>query len=279
VAKKKTSKTPRAAARKPTMAERADRHTLYQRSVQVPEADINNFELMFARTSKRKPLIMREDFCGTAFLSCTWAASHPKRRAIGIDLDAPTLQWGREHNLAAVSPAAQRRVELHQANVLDGVGARADITCALNFSYAVFKTRAELLRYFQVVFDKLVDDGVFITEIYGGTEAIIEVTDEREHKGFTYVWEQAKYNPINHDTLCHIHFRFPDGSKIDEAFTYDWRLWTVPELRELLAEAGFRKVEVWWEAVDEDGDGSGEYRPTEEEENQESWLVYIVAAK
>lgn len=266
---------------KPTLklAERADRHDLYQRSVQVPEADVTNFEVMFASVRKRKPMIMREDFCGTAFLSCTWAASHPKRKAIGIDLDEPTLQWGREHNLAKLTPAAQRRVQLHRANVLDGAGERADLTCALNFSYAVFKTRAELLRYFQVVYDRLVDDGVFITEVYGGTEAIIQVTDERECKGFTYVWEQAEYNPINHDTLCHIHFKFPDRSKIDKAFTYDWRLWSIPEMRELLAEAGFREVTVWWETLDEDGEGSGDYRPTEVEENQESWLVYIVAAK
>lgn len=272
--KKKQSKS-----RKPTMAERADRHALYQKSVQVPEGDIANFEEMFKRFVKRKPLVMREDFCGTAFLSATWAASDPKRKAIGIDLDAPTLQWGREHNLAKLTPAQRKRVELHQANVLDGVGERADLTCALNFSYSVFKTRAELLRYFRVVREKLVDDGVFITEVYGGTEAIIEIVDERKYDDFTYIWQQAKYNPITHDTLCHIHFRFPDRSKIDKAFTYDWRLWTIPELRELLTEAGFRKVEVWWEGVDEDGEGSGDYAPTEEEENQESWLVYIVAAK
>ena len=271
-AKKKTAK-------KQTMAERADRHDLYQRSVQVPEADIENFEKMFARFVKRKPLVMREDFCGTAFLSGTWAASDPKRRAVGIDLDEPTLQWGRDHNLSKLKPAVRDRVALHRANVLEGVGERADITCALNFSYMVFKTRPQLLRYFEVAREMLVDDGVFITEIYGGTEAIVEIVDDRDFKGFTYLWEQAKYNPITHDTLCHIHFRFPDKSRIDKAFTYDWRLWTIPEVRELLIEAGFRTVEVWWEGVDDDGEGSGDYHPTEVEENQEAWLVYIVAAK
>jgi hypothetical protein len=44
-------------------------------------------------------------------------------------------------------------------------------------------------------------------------------------------------------------------------------------------EAGFAKVDVWWEQVDEDGEGNGEYTPTECEDNQESWLVYIVAQK
>ncbi len=280
ITKKKPTRTP-----KPRLADIADRHALYQASVQVPEADVEFFVRAFRKMRRRDPQLMREDFCGTAYLSCSWAQSGPKRRAFGIDLDAPTLAWGREHNLAALSAAARKRVELLQGNVLDGLGPKSDLTCALNFSYCVFKTRELLRRYFEVVRENLVADGVFITEIYGGTEAIIEIEDEREVEferpvgDFTYRWDQAEYNPITHDTLCHIHFDFRDGSKLERAFTYDWRLWTVPELRELLREAGFREVEVWWEGVDEDGEGSGEFSPTEREENQESWLVYLVAAK
>ena len=56
-------------------------------------------------------------------------------------------------------------------------------------------------------------------------------------------------------------------------------MWTIPELREIAIEAGFRTVDVWWENVDDEGEGNGEYTPTESEENQESWLVYIVAQK
>ena len=42
---------------------------------------------------------------------------------------------------------------------------------------------------------------------------------------------------------------------------------------------GFRETMVYWEAVDENGDGTGEYRRTEVEENQEGWLVYVVGVK
>jgi hypothetical protein len=181
--------------------------------------------------------------------------------------------------------AARSRVDLRQENVLDGGGERSDLTCAMNFSYGVFKTRGELKHYLEVVHEQLADDGVFITELYGGTEAIVAVRDEREIEGdeatggFTYVWEQEAYNPITHETLCHIHFELSDGSKIERAFTYDWRLWSIAELRELLYEVGFTGVRVYWEATDEDGDGTGEYYPTEQEENQESWLVYLVAGK
>jgi len=88
------------------------------------------------------------------------------------------------------------------------------------------------------------------------------------------VWEHARYNPIANEILCHIHFRFRDGSEIREAFTYDWRLWTIPEIRECLLEAGFRDTQVWWDPTDED-----EYRLSESEENQPGWLVYIVGVK
>ena len=66
------------------------------------------------------------------------------------------------------------------------------------------------------------------------------------------IWDQKAYNPINGDMLCHIHFSFPDGSKIKKAFTYDWRLWTLPEIRELLLEAGFQRATVYWEGTNEE---------------------------
>jgi hypothetical protein len=270
----------------PTLAERQDKHTLYQLSVQSPEADIEFFVARYKELRGREPKVLREDFCGTAYISATWAGSGKNRRAIGVDLDTATLQWAREHNLAPLSDDARKRVDLRQANVLDGGGKKADVTCAMNFSYGVFKTRAELRHYFEVVFQQLADDGVFVTELYGGTEAIIAVQDEREIEGneatggdFTYYWEQAAYNPITHETLCHIHFELSDGSKIENAFSYDWRLWSIAEVRELLYEVGFTSVRVYWETIDDDGDGTGEYRPSEKEENQEAWLVYLVAAK
>ncbi len=272
-------------SKKATLADKADLHDLYQRTVQSPEADLEFFEKTYKELRGKKPFVLREDFCGTAYISSTWVAGGKKRKAVGVDLHEPTLQWGRKHNLAKLDDAQRARVDLINGDVLSAKGAKADITCAMNFSYGVFKTRAELRRYFEVVYDRLADDGVFFTELYGGTEAVVEVTDRREHDDFTYVWQQASFNPITHETLCHIHFEFADKSKIRKAFTYDWRLWSIPEVREILHEVGFKSVRVYWEAVAEEKDGSGEYAgtgeyyPTEEEENQESWLVYLVAAR
>ena len=269
--------------KKKTIADKVDPHVLYQKSVQSPEPDLEFFTKVYRELRGKKPYVFREDFCGTAHISTTWVAKGKKRRAIGVDLDAKTLAWGRKHNIAKLPKSAQERITLFQANVLDGLGEKADMSCAMNFSYGVFKTRDDLRDYFKVVYDCLESDGVFFTELYGGTEAIVPIVDRREVDDFVYVWEQKKYNPITHETLCHIHFEFEDGSKLKKAYTYDWRLWSIPELRELLFEVGFDEVDVYWEAVeeDEDGDysGTGEYYPTEDEENQESWLVYLVAEK
>ena len=61
---------------------------------------------------------------------------------------------------------------------------------------------------------------------------------------------------------CHIHFKFPDGSRIKNAFSYDWRLWTLPEVQELLAEAGFDRITVYWQGTDEEtGEANGEFEP------------------
>ena len=64
-----------------------------------------------------------------------------------------------------------------------------------------------------------------------------------------------------------------------EAFTYEWRLWTLPEIKELMLEAGFSKVTVWWEGTDEDGDGDGEFTADEVGEACEGWIAYLTAEK
>jgi SAM-dependent methyltransferase len=276
--KSKGRKGEKGRRKRPKMADKADRFELYQQSVQCPEAEIEFINKVFRKERRRKPLTFREDFCGTAFLATGWAKSNKRRTAIAVDLDAPTLTYARDKVLAKEKTKVRDRVELIHANVLDVTSPKVDVGCALNFSYCVFKDRKVLTQYFRAACEGLVDDGIFFCELYGGTEAISVMEEEREVDGFTYVWDQADYNPITNETLCHIHFRFPDGSRIKKAFTYDWRLWTIPEVRESLLEAGFSRVDVYWDPV-EDEDEDGDYRITEKEDNQECWLVYFVALK
>lgn len=256
-----------------------DRHRLYQLSVQAPETDIEFFESIYRRHRGANPRDLREDFCGTALLSTAWAQSDSRRTALGIDLDAATLEWGRKHNLAAVDRSARKRVRLVEADVRSVKRPKVDLACAMNFSFCVFKTREELRIYLRTVHLGLRKAGILVLELYGGSEAIVPIKERREVNDFVYVWEQETFNPIDRRTRCHIHFELPDGSRLERAFTYDWRLWTIPELKEVLAEVGFVSSEVYWETVNDDGEGTGVYERTESEENQEGWLVYVVGIK
>ena len=79
---------------------------------------------------------------------------------------------------------------------------------------------------------------------------------------------------------CHIHFEFPDRSRMDQAFSYYWRLWTLPEIRELLIEAGFSAVTVYWEGTDrKTNEGDGIYSPAETGDADPGWVCYIVAQR
>jgi hypothetical protein len=152
------------------------------------------------------------------------------------------------------------------------------VLLALNFSYFVFKRRSELVNYFTHARSNIAPGGLMIVDAYGGSGSWSEGEEERSLDGFTYVWDQAKVNPITNEVINHIHFRFPDGSEIRRAFTYEWRLWTLPEISEALVEAGFLKPKVYWEGtVKKTGEGNGVFKETRAGEACGGWIVYIVA--
>lgn len=262
------------------MADSADRHRLYEKSVQDTEAEFEYIDEAFKNLSGRTASVLREDFCGTANMCAEWVSRRKSNRAVGVDLDAEVLDWGREHNLAKLSESAKKRVTLVQDNVMSVDCGAVDIVLAMNFSYQIFKDRDTLRNYFARVRDSLADDGALFIDSFGGYDAYREMRERTKHKGFTYIWDQAKYNPISGEMLCYIHFSFPDGSRMKRAFTYDWRLWTLPELQELLTEAGFSEVKVYWQGTDEEtGEGNGEFTPATEGEADPSWICYLSARK
>ncbi len=261
-------------------AKNADKYDLYQRAVQSPDADIRFLARVYRQARGRPARHFREDFCGTALLSATWAKRGTAYTAEAFDIDPVPLAWGRRHNLDPLGRAATRAL-LHQRDVRVPSRKRPDIRCAQNFSYCVFKQRPELVRYFRAAYRDLARDGIFAIDLYGGPESM-EVTEERNRigGGFTYIWEQREYRPVTGETQCYIHFRFRDGSEMRRAFSYDWRLWTLPELQDALLEAGFRTVECYWEGTDKDGRrGNGVFRRTRRGENCLAFIAYLVAYK
>lgn len=255
----------------------ANKHDLYQRAVQEPEADTEFMDMVFRKKFGRDPILMREDFCGTGFLSKTWVEEKENRRAIGYDLDEATVQWGIENNLDKLDEDQRSRIELRIGDVLEAPKDPVDIVCAFNFSWWIFKEREQLLGYFKSVRESLGDDGAFVLDIYGGSEAYEEMEEEHEKDGFDYIWDQDKVCGISDHLLCHISFQFPDGSKMKNAFTYDWRRYGMQESQDILKDAGFSTVEAYWEGVDEDGDGDGNFTHETTAENTQAWIAYLVA--
>jgi SAM-dependent methyltransferase len=258
------------------MAERADRHRLYQRAVQGVEAEIDFVDEVFRTLRGRKARRLREDFCGTAFTSCEWVRRRRDNIAIGVDIDPQVLEWGRSHNIARLEPRIARRLELVCGDVRSVVTEPIEVVLAMNFSYWCFKERAGMRAYFAHVREQLAREGLLILDAYGGYDAHRVMTERTDHRNFTYVWDQAYYNPIDGNVINHIDFRFPDGSRLRRAFTYDWRLWTLPELREILEEAGFKRSIVYWQGSEEDED---EFVATERGEPDAGWICHIVAEK
>jgi SAM-dependent methyltransferase len=272
---------PRAKSKPRYTARTADRHVLYQIAVQAPETDVAFYDRWFRKYTGRPLRVLREDFCGTALMACHHVKRHRDNRAIGVDLHWPTLAWGRIHNVRPLlSAEQQRRLQLRQENVLDVRSPKADAILALNFSYSVFKTRAQLAAYVLNCFRSLRPGGILFLDAWGGPDVLQQKTDKTRRPGFVYEWEQRRYDPISHEITCAIHFAFPDGTRLRDAFVYDWRLWTLAELRELFAEAGFVDTHVLWEGTDHaTGGGNGVFRRKEKGDMDEAWISIVVGRK
>lgn len=265
-------------------ARTSSKHDLYQQSVQCPEAEVEFVEKVYTKRFGVRPVKIREDFCGTAYTSCEWVRRRKGNVAVGLDLHGPTIRWGLEHNAKDLDAEQRSRLRLFKRNVLspNAEGRGVDAVLAMNFSYWVFQTRDSLRAYFASVKKSLKKKGLFYLDIMGGWESMKEQQERRRQKGFTYVWDQAEFDPITNRIRCHIHFEFKrkggtQGPAMRKAFTYDWRLWTIPEVRELLAEAGFKASTVYWEGDDGKGGGNGVFKPQKKGEACESFIAYIVA--
>ena len=265
------------------MSELADRHVLYQHAVQDVESEIDFVEQTWSELRQRQAVFLREDFCGTANTACEWVVRDDTHHAVGVDLDDEVLDWSRSNKLVNLDEEQLERIELLNEDVLQTHPGLSDIILAMNFSYYLFPTREEMREYFVNVHEGLVSDGILFLDAYGGYEAPMVLTEPRECQDedgneFTYIWEQATFNPIDSCMQCYIHFEFPDQSRIEKAFSYHWRLWTLPEIREILYEAGFSQVDIYWEGTDEEkNEGNGIYTPSEIGDADPGWVCYVVA--
>jgi ubiquinone/menaquinone biosynthesis C-methylase UbiE len=253
------------------------KYDYYERSVQNAQSEVLFMHDEFKRFYGRSPMVFREDFCGTGAISCEWVKQHKNCEAYGVDLDGEPIGMGKIRHFSALDRSQQKRMHYLQKNVLSVKTPAVDVVCAFNFSYFIFKNRKQMLQYFKAVRKSLKKQGVFFLDIFGGPESQKLVTDVKKLKNLTYYWECQHFNPFTHDCTFAIHFKDAKGKKHENVFTYNWRFWMMPEIRDLLLEAGFSKTVAYWEGDDEDGNGNGEFSPAEDPENCDAWVSYIAA--
>lgn len=228
-----------------------------------------------------KPQVLREDFSGGGGICKAWvAAPKSKRRsAIAVDHDPAVL----------TRLAAFPGIRTVASDVLKAPDS-ADIIAAFNFPLGYWHDRASLIRYLKLCRGRLKPRGVFVADLYGGWSAF-ETTSTRRRmrtpRGLVmYEWEQREADPVTGLVRNAIHFSMPrtrtsKAISYKNAFTYHWRLWSIPELTDACLEAGFRSVDVY-DSQSGALDHAGNFyaRPLAHGEPLDSdWLVYVAARR
>ena len=231
-----------------------------------------------------EPFLFREDFCGSGKIACEWVKKSSKNRAVGLDIDQNAIKYAETVNKSELSRDEQSRVKFIQQNVSRPTREKFDLIGAYNFSFFVLHERTELLNYFKAAHQSLKVTGTFFLDVAGGTgflnTRLREQTITLPKFGKVHqIWEQSTYDPITSTNKYAIHFMLPSGECLNDAFVYNWRIWQIRELREILKESGFDRTIVLWEGDNKSGGGNEEYYATEAAANAHSWVAYLVGIK
>jgi len=254
---------------------------LYRQAVQSPWVAVNMLTNMHASLNPgRWPTLLREDFAGSAALSVAWVLHDHDHHALAIDNHGPTVRYARKQARIDLGDNLNR-LTIHQTDVMDIVSPKSDVTASLNFSINIYHQRDELIAYFLQARKNLKPGGILVCDTYGGPGAgeggkqkrRIKPQQQGDAPAFDYIWQQKDVDPLTGLVDCRIHFKLNDGSLLENAFVYHWRLWSLPELTDCLREAGFSHIQVWAE------DQQGQWGPCDRIGPVEAFLAYVVAQK
>lgn len=266
------------------MSSTFNKYAYYENSVQTPEEHVRIFDRMFIDIRGRDAISLKEDFCGTFMISCEWVKSHSKRVSVGVDLDPEPLAYGKKNSFRKISPSERKRVTLLKQDVCKPTKQKVDVIGAGNFSFFIFKEREQMKKYFKAALQSLNQDGIFVLELAGGPGFISKTREQHTYTvpklgRYTYYWDQKFYDPANCHGIYAIHFKDKKGVMHRDVFVYDWRVWSIPEIRELMLECGFKESVVYWESCDKNGDGTGDYVKTDVADNAFAWIGFVVGIK
>lgn len=253
-------------------ARELDKYDLYTLCAQAPERQVAFLRAVHGRS----PRVLREDFSGPAALCAQWVKT-PGSSAVAVDRDREPL--------AKVSGTSGVRTVV--ADVFDA-GDKADLIVSTNYAVCELHERASLVEYLRLTRERLNPGGVFVADLYGGPDALTPGQFDHSVRGpdgekIAYVWQQIEASPLTARVKNAMHFQVKArGARtrtLENAFEYDWRLWTVPELADALHDAGFASVEIYDRLGDAmDADGNVYVKPIEDGLPSEvSFVVYVVA--
>lgn len=256
-----------------------DRYDLYEACVQHPPMAVSLLRAIHAGRGDHGPRVLGEDFCGTAAVSREWVNRIEGGRAVAVDHDEEPL----------VRACGHERIQVVQADVMS-VDESADVLFVGNFSIGEIHARPALVAYLRHTHGRLSRApsgmGVFVCDTYGGESAFLTGSVERDHPAeggarIRYRWEQRDADPLTGMVTNVLHFRVFRGRDLvldlPNAFTYRWRLWSVPELRDAMLEAGFESISVYATLPDAaDGDGHAYCTPiTDPADLDDSFIVCV----
>lgn len=265
------------------MAARPHKLELYLAAVQHPQAEVRFFLETYRHYRGRYPTRLREDFAGTAAVATAWVDFDAAHQAVAVDRDPAAVRWAATRARRLLGEAAGRL-----AIVCDDVLAvdrpAVDVIVGTNFAVCEWLGRDALLAYLRGCRRRLRGEGVAMFDLYGGPGAMRPGVQSRRGRtergvGFTYRWEQRQFDHATSRADCRIHFTVA-GRRLDDAFVYDWRLWSPAELTDAMREAGFARVDVWCDRFDPGaGVSDGVYRPVASIPPREDFVAYVVGLR
>ncbi len=259
-----------------------DRFECYELCVQSPRHVVS----MLRAVHGGEPMVLREDFCGSAAVARRWAMEGMTRRdgsrAVCTDLDRAALDraagWAEEGRVTD-------RLSLRCADSITGGDEDpADIVFVGNFSVGYCHTRGELVAYLRRSLARLRrggGEGVFVCDTYGGEGQWTLGSLERTHMGagrevIKYLWQHEEADPTTAMVTNSISFRVIEEGEVvadlPRAFVYRWRLWSIAELRDAMLEAGFVSTAVYKDLNPSPGEPA---TPVEPSALGENWIVMV----
>ncbi len=263
-----------------------NRYDLYELCVQNPGALVALLRAIHGGEAR----VLGEDFSGTAALSRAWVREVEGGSAVAVDHDAEPLERARGiEGVRAIVGDVRTASEPGTDDV--------DLVWVGNFSIGELHTREALLVYLRHARLRLNAGGVFVCDTYGGESAFLVGDVHRHHpvppeladrlglprgSRVRYTWHQRHADPLTGMVENALHFRIERGGVVEhelpDAFVYRWRLWSVPELRDAMLEAGFGAVECYAQlpdAIDQDGRAHVRAIQSGETELEDSFIVCV----